>query len=308
MAFTTSGLTGGGVTSHYTFQYDDSLQQTAANPTGLEPARTNAVLVAAEADFNQLSGWFGGIALDVTVPIPVTVTPNGGGASWGQSGSNVTITINPATGSATLIRYLLISEMDEQFMRAQGRGWFGENTEGSEGEGLSRFLAAEFLAVNGLGKTPSGFEISDLWLRSDRSDFVNKINRKDSNPTAASGCSMLFLYYLYRQLGFSIEQIVAAGGDSLAKVYQNLTNDSIDPFPDFKQILDDAFPPATFTAIGGTNPDNPFPLPSPRRLSMRQAIATFPQPDAFTARQVLSITGKSSLRPALNTRRRPALA
>jgi hypothetical protein len=58
MAFTTAGLSNGGVTSHYNFQYDDSLEQSAANPTGPEPTRTNAVIAAAEGDFNQMTSWF----------------------------------------------------------------------------------------------------------------------------------------------------------------------------------------------------------------------------------------------------------
>jgi hypothetical protein len=32
MAFTTTGLGNGGVTTHYNFQYDDALEQSAANP------------------------------------------------------------------------------------------------------------------------------------------------------------------------------------------------------------------------------------------------------------------------------------
>ncbi|BCW72444.1 hypothetical protein [Arthrobacter sp. NicSoilB8] len=309
MVLTTTGLTGGGVTPHYRFQYEDSLRSTATNPTGLEPARMNAVIAVAEADYDQLSGWFGNIALDVDVPITVSVTPNDGGAGWGFSGkSSIAVTVNPATGDSTLVRYLLISEMSEQLMRAQGFGWFGDNTEGSQGEGLSRFLAAEFLARNSLGGTPAGFPISDLWLASDRADNVNIIVKGDSKPTAASGCSILFIYYLYSQLGFTIEEIIRAGGDNLQKVYSKLTNDDVNPFPDFKQVLDDAFPPAKFTAIGGSNPDNPFPLPSPRLLSMSRNIATFPNPDAYTAKQVLSMNGKHSLRPALNTRRRSSLA
>jgi hypothetical protein len=66
-----NGLTNGGATTHYQFQYDDSLVG------GLEPTRTNQVIAAAEADFNQMTGWFGGIALDVTFLITVNVTQNG---------------------------------------------------------------------------------------------------------------------------------------------------------------------------------------------------------------------------------------
>jgi hypothetical protein len=46
MVFIATGLTNGGITTHYAFSYDDSLQQTAANPTGPEPARTNALIAA----------------------------------------------------------------------------------------------------------------------------------------------------------------------------------------------------------------------------------------------------------------------
>ena len=307
MALTNEDLPNGGKTARYTFQYEKSLKKTTGNPAGPEPARTNALIAACEADLDLLTGWFGGVGLDCDVPVPVNVTATSGGASWSQSGSSVTITLNPGLGDSTFLRYLLVSEMDEQLMRAQNKGWFGTGTEGSQGEGLSRFLAAEFLAADGLGSTPSGYGISDLWLRSSRGDSVNNINPGDSNPTAASGCSMLFLYYLYRQLGFEIRRIVVTGGTPLSKVYQNLTADDVDPFPDFKQVLDDAFPPSTFTKIGGANPDNPYPLPTPRRLSMRRAIATFPQPDAVTARQVLTLTGEPSLRPALNRRRRQAM-
>ena len=83
MALTTNGLTNGGATTHYQFQYDDSLQG------GLEPARTNAVIGAAEADFNQMTGWFSGIGLDVNFRIAVNVTQNGGGAAWSLSGGNL---------------------------------------------------------------------------------------------------------------------------------------------------------------------------------------------------------------------------
>jgi hypothetical protein len=258
MAFTTAGLTNGGTTTHYKFQYDDSLQQTAANPTGPEPARMNAAIAACENDFNLMSGWFGNIALDVNTPIPVNVTQNSGGASWRLSGGNLIVTINPGNGAASFVRYLLISEMVEQFMRAQTKGWFGQGTEGSQGEGLSRFLAAQFLLANGLGNVPAGFDNSNAWLSTSRADFVNHIEPTDDGPDARTGCALLFIYYLAAQLAFSINDIVGAGASTLAGVYKNLTGISVDPFPSFKQRLDSAFP-GTAT-ITGPNLDNPYPL------------------------------------------------
>jgi hypothetical protein len=258
MALITRNLTNGGITTHYRFMYDDSLEQTATNPTGIEPARTNQVIAACEGDFNLMSGWFGNVALDVNFTIPVNVTQNSGGAGWSLSGSNLTVTINPGNGTAGFVRYLLVAEMVEQFMRAQNLGWFGQGTEGSEGEGLSRFLAAQFLAINGLGSVPPGFNNSNNWLNSPRADFVNNIAGTDDGPDAVTGCSLLFIYYLFAQLGFGIGAIVAAGANTLGGVYRNLTGDTADPFPFFKQLCDTAFPGTSQITTG--NLDNPFPL------------------------------------------------
>jgi hypothetical protein len=257
MALTTTGLTNNGATAHYNFQYDDSLAA-PINPGGPEPARTNAVIAACEGDFNLMSGWFGNIALDVNTPIPVNVTQNSGGAGWNLSNGNLTVTINPGNGAASFVRYLLVAEMVEQYMRAQGLGWFGSGTEGSGGEGLSRFLAAQFLALNGFGNPPVAFTNSNTWLSSARADFVNNINLTDDGPDQITGCSLLFIYYLFAQLGFTINQIVAAGANTLGGVYRNLTGDNSDPFQFFKQLCDTAFPGTSTITTG--NLDNPFPL------------------------------------------------
>ncbi|MEP6729432.1 MAG: hypothetical protein ABJE10_02285 [bacterium] len=257
MALTSNGLTNGGATTHYQFQYDDSLSA-PINPGGPEPARTNAVIAACEGDFNQMAGWFNNIALDVNFTIPVNVTQNGGGASWNLSGGNLVVTINPSAGNQAFVRYLLVAEMVEQYMRAQGLGWYGQNTEGSEGEGLSRFLSGQFFILNGFGNPPVGFANSNSWLSSPRGDFVNNINLTDDGPDAITGCSTLFIWYLFAQLGFTINQIVAAGANTLGGVYRNLTGDTADPFPFFKQLMDTAFP-GTATITTG-NLDNPYPL------------------------------------------------
>jgi hypothetical protein len=52
MAYTTAGLTNGGVTTHYRFSYDTAL----GGIGGVEPARTNAVIAACEADYNLMHG------------------------------------------------------------------------------------------------------------------------------------------------------------------------------------------------------------------------------------------------------------
>ena len=188
-----------------------------------------------------------------------------------KRGRDLTVTINPGNGTAIFVRYLIVAEMVEQFMRAHGRGWFGSRTEGSQGEGLSRFLAAQFLASNGFGNPPAGFANSNDWLRSSRADYVNNIKPTDDGPDEITGCSLLFIYYLFSQLGFTTNAIVTAGASPLAGVYRNLTRDNSDPFPFFKQLLD-----RTSTITTG-NLDDPFPLVDPRiAVSSGCAVARTP--------------------------------
>jgi hypothetical protein len=266
MAQITTGLVGN-PTTHYSFSYDSSLRRTASNPTGPEPDRTNALIRACEGDFNWMSGLFGNPSLDYRIPCTVQVTQNGGGAGWSLGGGALTVTLNPGVnGTTTMLRYLLTSEITEQFMREQGLGWYGTNTEGSNGEGLSRFLAARLLAINGLGLPPPGFENSNIWMASARADFVNNINATDDGPDATTGCSLLFLYYLFSQLGYTESQIVAAGASTPRGVYNRLTGDPGDPFPRFKALVDGRYPGTT--TIPGPDLDNPFPIPVARPIQV----------------------------------------
>ncbi|MGA8726000.1 MAG: hypothetical protein WB565_13255 [Acidimicrobiales bacterium] len=259
MAQTSAGLTNGGVTTHYAFTYDDSL----GGAGGVEPARTNAVIASCEADYAVLSGWFGG-NIDVT-GMTVQVTTQSGGAGWGGSATASTVTLKAQgfaySNNPAFLRYLLIAEVSEIFMMAQNIGWFQNGNEGSKGEGLSRFLSGQFLVQNGflgLG-IDTDFSVADLWLNSSRQDFVNN-DPDDNGYDATNGCTTLFIYYLFHQLGFTIDEIVAAGSSTLSGVYQNLTGDASDPFPLFSLLLGAAFPSTTASAVPGPNFDDPWPI------------------------------------------------
>ena len=71
------------------------------------------------------------------------------------------------------------------------------------------------------------------------------------------GCSVLFLNWLRFQLGFTWEQVIAAGAPTLAEVYQNLTGRS-DALSRFKAQLEANFPSGT---PSGLTTDQPYPLP-----------------------------------------------
>jgi hypothetical protein len=258
MAYTTNGLTNAGRTTHYQIQYDTALS--AAD--GVD--RANALIGVCEADFSLMSGWFNNINLTVGIPITVQIAPGPyASAGWGPP-----ITLTPGNGSSiTLVRYLLVSEVVEMFMMAQNKGWFGAGNEGSAGEGLSRFLAGQFLIANGLGVTEPGFALANSWMNSVRADFVNNIDVGDHGIDAKTGCAILFIYYLHTQLGFGIKDIIAAAASELSGVYRNLTGDPANPFPPFRDFLN-TFYPGTAT-IPGINPDNPFPLGPYLRLPQR---------------------------------------
>jgi hypothetical protein len=270
--FITTGLTNGGKTTRYQVEYDDTLNATVGKTVG------NALVANCETDFNLMTGWFGGIASPwsgrMTIQIQAGNTASGGtGASWPNLSGPITLIPGLAANSAAasvdpwFVRYLLVSEVVEMFMDAQDKGWYGGNwqsngNEGSAGEGLSRFLGAQFLLLNGqtLGSL-GGYNIAWTWLQSaTRDDYVNHVDPTQNGFVPQCGCAVLFIYYLYTQLGFSIDQIVAAGADQLAGVYANLTGDTSDPFPYFKLMLDNAFP-GTSTMTSG-NLDNPYPLGS----------------------------------------------
>lgn len=252
MALITTGLTNNGLTTRYQIQYDDSLSAVDGKD------RANGLIANCDADFNIMSAWFGGIALTVGTPITVNIIPGGyAGASWGPP-----INLRPGNGSdINLVRYLLVSEVTEMFMLAQNKGWFAPDgsNEGSAGEGLSRFLGTQFLSAIGGGAVGEpGFDLANSWLNSTRDDFVNHIDTGDHGIDAKTGCSILFIYYLFTQLGFGITAIIAAAASELSGVYNNLTGDNGDPFPFFKLLLDNGFPGTSTISAG--NLDNPFPL------------------------------------------------
>lgn len=269
---TTSGLTGN-PTTHYQFRYDSAL-----TTGGLESARTQTLIGQCEADFNVMKGWFGNIELSFAYPLSVLVANFGGGASWGGP----QITLKGGNGNANYLRDLLVAEVTEMFMLAQDGGWFAPDgsNEQSSGEGLSHFLTQQFEI--GDGRAPGLAFNASRWLNSSlptsnpsstrigpppanydygsRYDYVNNILEYDHSNSPASGCSVMFLWYLFTQLGYTTSQIVQAAASTLAGVYRNLTGDNSDPFPFFKLLLDNAYPPDTVSTIPGPNQDNPFPL------------------------------------------------
>ena len=155
-------------------------------------------------------------------------------------------------------------------MSAQDRGWFAGSDEGSKGEGLSRFLGLQFLLLHHLAtSTPDRFGVTADWLNSPRPNYVDH-NPDDNAPDTVTGCTTLFLFYLHDQLGYTINQIIAAGADTLGGVYRNLTGRT-DGWTAFRTLVDTHYPtgevyyPAAETV---------FPVPTLTRIDSPGAVTT----------------------------------
>jgi hypothetical protein len=257
---------GKGHSQNFILTYDSTL----ASADGQD--RTNALLATIDNDFNKIASWFPGTTFPWTFPVTIQVAAGAtSGAAWGPPLPPSTIVLTPGNGEpVNFLRYLLASELPELFMAAKKNGWgysYGDSgDEGSKGEALSRFLAYKFLSdqspdtsfVNSLS-----FTVSNNWLATTaRTDFVN-INPDDNKPDATTGCTTLFLYYLFSQLAFTdVVTIINDGGRTLADVYRTLTGDVGDPFPLFSRVIGASFPTSPFPQqiTSGPNFDNPFPL------------------------------------------------
>ena len=264
MGFTSAGLPNNGQTAHYQISYDTTLSVA----DGI--TRAAGLLAACEQDFALMSSWFAGVNLIFNFPLPVQIVNASGGASWSDPsgfqlifGSSPTVVIKPGSGtSVNVIRYLLVSEVTEMFMTSKNNQWaesssfFQGGDEGSKGEGLSRFLGVQFQVANGLGSVPPpGFGVVPTWLNGARPDFVNN-DPDDNKPDIVVGCTTLFIYYLFSQLGHGIQSIINAGASNLAGVYKNLTGQP-DGWTPFINLVNSHYPQGfTYNPAG----DNIFPV------------------------------------------------
>ncbi len=267
-----------GGTAHYYFFYPANHAD-----LGIQPALVNEVMAHVEDDYALLEEWFGASypAID-NIYVQIYDGVGGGGLQLlddGFGGHILLVEIrdndfrNPES-LRTMILHETAHAFEWQLDIANGvdgsddTGWFFSDTlGGTRSETLCRFLHSTFLAEM-LGAAGTGwlgrnaYGVTQLWLNSARADYVNSTATSSNSPSAITGCGVLFLYYLRDQLGYTIPQIIAAGGlaNTLQDIYETLTGDSGDPFPAFKGLLDGAYPSLVRSGIAGENPENPFPV------------------------------------------------
>jgi len=234
---------GAGKTPNFIVSYDASLAT-----SGVQAA--DSILQTCEGDFQTLRDVFSGTK-PPGLPFQIRLTTESGGAMHATcAATELFIGANSGGGPLDLafMRQLVIAEEDEVFMQAFGRGW---NCGFSNGEGLSRVLANDMVP----GAEPPDFLSSNTWLNRGRPNWVDHTEQDDTQYPSI-GCSVLFLNWLRFQLKYTWQQIIAAGADTLAQVYSNLTGQK-NGFVRFKTLMDQKFPPSQQAALAT---DNPFPL------------------------------------------------
>jgi hypothetical protein len=276
MAITQAGLPYGGRTKHYIVAYDDTL-----GTVGL--TATKVFLDNCERDYDRMSSWFGG--MDPIYPIVILfVDTDAMFDTWTPGDLFKTVFIggprseDPSDPHAMQhLRQAAVAEVSEIFMQAYGGDWwldtcsyflgfgpFGDctRTEGSRGEGLSRFLAVQAMVADGMiDATPSSGAVLPDWLNSERPNYID-----DNPPTPliakVNGCTTAFMYYLHYQRKYSINSIIVAGKTtwrvtyssdsghlitsieppSLRGLYRNLTGGSTDAWDSFNNLVSQYYP------------------------------------------------------------------
>ena len=249
-------------TTNYIVQWDDS------DPNSQSQAMASAIAAICESEHTALTGWFNittGFGSSDRVTVTVQAISKGGANNFGySSGGGSVINVNFLPGGFTasqadeIAKMMFVAELVEIFMdfnnqKSGHTTWVAGH---SDGEGLSqicsimRFPTGHYDAYNSW---------VNKWLSTARPNWVSSNESTDGNPVSF-GCSLLFLYYLRDQLGFTIQQIIQNGGATLVDLYKNLTGDSSDPFSYFLGVVNSVLPGTNTLAETGTEAaDDPFP-------------------------------------------------
>jgi hypothetical protein len=208
-----------GVAGNITVYYDPSL-----GAQGLMLA--TQLLNAVTGPYNDMQTFFGitGGGADVVVaPLSGNNDGSGGAYHYGcdfTSGGGMYLDAtfaNTTVDPLNLEIGLYVAELSESFMGPQGGGW---GCGFSNGEGLSRFCAEQ--------ETPSGtldaFATGPAWAQAGFPDWVSQTGQTDQDAVS-TGCAVVYIYWM-RSLGYTIPQIVQAGGTTLSANYQTLTGNA----------------------------------------------------------------------------------
>jgi len=190
------------------------------------PGRTQAQQMLARvaapfADMEKIFGVKGGNVKLVVSPLSAANDGGGGAYHYGCDFSSGGVIYADATYANNTVDPtalevgLYVAELSESFMGAQGLGW---DCGGSNGEGLSRYLAEYEMAPN---KLPSwGFTVPS-WASAGFPDWIGTTEATDRNYTSI-GAAVAYTDWATMQ-GFPIAAVARAGGATLSDNWQAIT-------------------------------------------------------------------------------------
>ncbi len=212
MGLSSAGLTdigmGPGKTTNFFVEYDDSITNA--------DKRAQALLAVVESEYAAIAPAFNipGSAFGTSDRIHVTVDKafDSGAVNWGYSsggGSHISVDTQTSNtndaNAAEIVKMLFIAEFVEVFMsydrqKVASTYW---DAGSSDGEGLSQYWTIERFKTGHYLYYNSWIA---AWLNSPstRQDWVSNPEGTDGN-SVSFGCALLFIYYLNKQLGFSIK-------------------------------------------------------------------------------------------------------
>jgi hypothetical protein len=178
-------------------------------------------LNACAGPYNDMETFFGitGGAVEVVI-VPLSGNNDGSGGAYHYgcdfaSGGVLYLDATFANTTSTPLGLeidLYIAELSECFMGPQNKGW---GCGFSNGEGLSRFCAELYNPL------PSIFVTGPTWAQAGFPDWVSQTRQYDRDDVA-TGCAIVYIYWM-RSLGFTVTEIIQAGGTTLSANYQKLT-------------------------------------------------------------------------------------
>jgi len=255
---------GPGATTNFQIQYESTLPQQAS-----VIANANALMGVVENEFTVTTAWFatpgGKFGSNNRQQVHLDRGGGGGGSNGGYGSAISNDSLGSGSSPQESVKMVWMNEWVEILMSLTSN-W---NAGDSNGEGLSQYC--------GIQRFPTGhYSYYNSWVNSwlngvsggpnaARSDWVTQTftgsgSVRGDGDSVSFGCSLAFIFYLNVQLGFSINQIIAAYSKNLAVAYNSLTGDSGNPFPWFLNLLSSVYPASSTANIPGPISDNPFPI------------------------------------------------
>jgi hypothetical protein len=175
-----------------------------------------ATQAAFNQDYAKMKEWFGVDLPKESLPVQIYVSWGIPGAGHASCASTTYIATDAKDRHYYLTPMVTSAELAESFMATKNNGWDCGYT---NGEALSRVVA--YYLHPETADDPGFIKPRLQWWNDGHKDYINQNTETDRN-LEADEAGALFIMYLHDQLGFSMQEIINAGGENLGQTYVTL--------------------------------------------------------------------------------------